>query len=313
MTDPRVVTTLPSATETVYALGVEPVAVSHECDHPPAAAGKPSVEYARIDAEADSGAIHEQVVAAEAGEGVYGIDLDALAAADPDLIVAQGVCDVCAVDEVLVERAVARLGLDCRVLTTDPHTLTDVFDGIERIGAALGRPDRARELVAALGERVERVEARVAAATDGDRRPRVTVLDWLDPAMVAGHWVPDLIERAGGRYVLAEAGARSEPHEWAEILAADPEALLVAPCGFGLDRTEDEADALTGRPGYADLSAVRAGAVHAVDGDGLVNRPGPRLVDTLEAFAGLLHDDPALPTPASDVARRLPAPPAETP
>ncbi|MFB6157192.1 MAG: ABC transporter substrate-binding protein, partial [Haloferacaceae archaeon] len=182
----RVVTTLPSATEIVYALGVEPVATSHECDYPPAAAGKPSVERARVDPEADSATIHEQVIEAERGDGVYEVDLDALAAADPDLIVAQGVCDVCAVDRVLVEEAVERLDLDCEVLTTDPHRFADVLDDVERIGAALGREERAAELVAGFRRRVERVEERVA----GRPRPRVAVLDWLDPTMVAGHWVP---------------------------------------------------------------------------------------------------------------------------
>ncbi|MFB6302193.1 MAG: ABC transporter substrate-binding protein [Haloferacaceae archaeon] len=300
----RVATTLPSATEIVYALGVEPVAVSHECDYPPAARGKPAVERSRVDPDADSASIHEQVVAAEADDGVYAIDLDVLETADPDLIVAQGVCDVCAVDDVLVREAVERLGLDCEVLTTDPHRLADVFADIERIGAALGREERAADLVADLRGRVERVEGRVA----GRPRPRVAVLDWLDPAMVAGHWVPDLVERAGGAYGLAAPGERSDPREWAEIRAYDPEVLVAAPCGFDLDRALAEADALTGRPGYADLAAVPDRAF-ATDGSGLVNRPGPRLVDTLEALAGLLHPDIDGPGPA--VARPLPAPTAE--
>ncbi|MFB6282243.1 MAG: ABC transporter substrate-binding protein [Haloferacaceae archaeon] len=300
----RVVTTLPSATEIVYALGVEPVAVSHACDHPPAARGKPAVERSRVDPDAPAGTIHDQVLAADRGDGVYEVDLDALAAADPDLIVAQGVCEVCAVDEVLVREAAERLDLDPEILTVDPHRLADVFGAIERIGAALDRPGRAAALTADLRRRVERVEERVA----GRPRPRVAVLDWLDPVMVAGHWVPDLVERAGGEYGLAAPAERSSPREWSAVRDYDPEVLVAAPCGFDVDRTLAEADDLTGRPGYADLAAVPDRAF-AVDGNGHVNRPGPRLVDTLEALACLCHPDLADPPP--DVARPLPAPAAE--
>ena len=283
----RVVTTLPSATEVVYALGAEPVATSHECDRPPAAADLPSVERTRIDPSADSASIHEQVGEAAAGDGVYEIDREALRRADPDLVVAQGVCDVCAVDTVEVREAVEALELDCEVLTTDPHVLADVFEDIERIGRALGHEDRAAELLGDLRDRVAAVETAVA----GRERPRVAVLDWLDPLMVSGHWVPDLVERAGGRHGLAAPGERSTTREWAEVRAYDPEVLVAAPCGFGLDWALDEAPALTERPGYAALAAVRAGRAHAVDGNRYVNRPGPRLVDTLELLAGLVHPD----------------------
>jgi iron complex transport system substrate-binding protein len=302
----RVVTTLPSATETVYALGVEPVATSHECDHPPAAADLPSVERTRVDPSADSAAIHEQVGEAAAGDGVYEVDRAALRAADPDLVVAQGVCDVCAVDEVRVREAVADLGLDCEVLTTDPHVLADVFADVERIGRALGRPERAEWLVARLRERVERVEAAVA----GRERPRVAVLDWLDPVMVSGHWVPDLVERAGGRHGLAAPGERSTTRPWAEVCDYDPEVLVAAPCGFDADRAAAEATALVDRPGYADLAAVRAGRAHAVDGNVHLNRPGPRLVDSLELLAALCHPD-AVDRPDGETVHALPGAAAE--
>jgi iron complex transport system substrate-binding protein len=297
----RVVTTLPSATESVYALGVEPVATSHECDYPPAAADLPSVERTRVDPSADSASIHEQVTEAAAGDGVYEIDREALRRADPDLVVAQGVCDVCAVDTVAIRDAVADLGLDCEVLTTDPHVLDDVLDDLVRIGRALDREDRARALVADLRARVAAVERAVA----GRDRPRVAVLDWLDPLMVSGHWVPDLVERAGGDHGLAAPGERSTTREWAAVRDYDPEVLVAAPCGFGLDRALAEAPALTDRPGYADLAAVRADRAHVVDGDAYVNRPGPRLVDTLEALAGLIHPE-AVGPPGNEVARPLP-------
>ncbi len=301
----RVVTTLPSATEIVYALGVEPVATSHECDHPPAAADLPSVERARVDPTADSAAIHEQVGEAAAGDGVYEIDREALRRADPDLVVAQGVCDVCAVDQVAIRDAVEDLGLDCEVLTTDPHVLDDVLGDVERIGRAVGRGDRAAALVDDLRSRVDRVERAVA----GRDRPRVAVLDWLDPVMVSGHWVPDLVERAGGAHGLAAPGERSTTRPWDEVRAYDPEVLVAAPCGFGVDRARAETPALAGRPGYGDVAAVRAGRAHVVDGDAYLNRPGPRLVDSVELLAALIHPG-AVEPPDEGATAPLPAPDA---
>jgi iron complex transport system substrate-binding protein len=297
----RIVTLLPSATEIVYALGLEPVATSHECDWPPEAAEKPAVNRSRVDADASAGEIDAQVLEAEGG--VYDIDLAALERADPDLVVSQGICDVCAVDSVLVREAVDELGLDCEVLTTDPHSLEDVFEDVERIGRATGREARGEEVVADLRERVERVRERTADLAP-DERPRVAVLDWTDPVMTAGHWVPELVEWAGGEYGLAERGAASRPREWAEIREYDPEALVVAPCGFGLEQTAENLADLADREGWADLSAVREGRAYAMDGHHYLNRPGPRLVGSLEHLAGLLHPD-RFDAPPGDVARPL--------
>ena len=296
----RIVSLLPSATEVVYALGLEPVGVSHECDHPLAAADLPAVNRSRVDPEAGSQEINEQVTAAEASGGVYEIDRETLAALDPDLVVSQGICDVCAVDEVLVREAVDELGIPAAVLTTDPHSIDDVFADIRRIGDATRRSQRATELVAELRERVAAVE-RTASAQVTDR-PRVAVLDWLDPAMVAGHWLPELVEMAGGSYGMAEAGARSTPREWEEVLEYDPEVLVAAPCGFDLDQTADNVGDLTDREGWADLTAVREGRVYAMDGHHYVNRPGPRLVETLEFLAGLIHPELFEAPPADAVA-----------
>ena len=284
---PRVVSLLPSATEIVYALGVTPVATSHECDYPPDAAERPSVVESRVDADAASADIDEQVQDAEAEGGVYRIDRETLAAVDPDLVISQGICEVCAVDTVVVEDAIAELGLDCELLTTDPHSLEDVLADVRRIGRALGREARAGELVAELEARVGAVADRAAEA---DRRPAVAVLDWLDPVMVAGHWVPGLVATGGGRYGLADPGDASTPREWAAIREYDPDVLVAAPCGFELDQTAENATDLTGRPGWNDLRAVRDGRAYAVDGH-LTNRPGPRVVDTLEVLAWLLHPD----------------------
>jgi len=299
----NVVTLLPSATEVVYALGVEPVGVSHECDYPPEAASKPSMNRSRVDPDASSAAINEQVVEAERGGGVYEIDVAALDAADPDLVVTQGICDVCAVDEVLVERAVEEIDANPEILASDPHSLADLYDDVRRIGAATGREDRAAALIDSLQERVAAVETRAAAATG---TPRVAVLDWMEPPMVAGHWVPELVDAAGGEYGLADPGERSRPREFAEVAAYDPEVLVAAPCGFDLDRTTRNAGELTDREAWDGVAAVRQGRAYAVDGNHYMNRPGPRLVDTLEHLAGLVHPD-LFDRPPADVATPFPA------
>ncbi|MFC6836884.1 cobalamin-binding protein [Halomarina ordinaria] len=296
----RIVSLLPSATEIVYALGLEPVAVSHECDYPPEASEKPAVNATRIDPTASSADIDAQVLDAEReGEGVYDIDLDVLAAADPDLIVTQGLCDVCAVDEVVVEEAVEELDLDCRILTTDPHSLADVFDDIRRVGRATGREGHADQLVSELRAGVDAVRDVTAGV---EERPEVAVLDWLDPVMTAGHWVPELVEYAGGDPLFA--GDASVPREWAAIREADPDVLVAAPCGFDLDQTAANLGGLTDRPGWDDLTAVREGRAYALDGHHYLNRPGPRLVDTLEYLAALIHPD-LFEAPPGDVARPL--------
>jgi iron complex transport system substrate-binding protein len=304
----RVVSLLPSATEIVYALGVEPVGVSHECDYPPAANEQPAVNRSRVDPDAASAEIDRQVLDAEDSGGVYEIDRETLADLDPDVVVSQGICDVCAVDEVRVREAVEELGLDCDVLTTDPHSLADVLADVERIGAALDRAERAADLVADLEERIERLgrraEEAAGAAGDGAGRPRVAVLDWLDPVMVAGHWIPGMVELAGGSYGLADRGDRSRPREWADVREYDPEVLVAAPCGFGIDQTVADLPALTELEGWDGLTAVREDRVYVFDGHHYVNRPGPRLVDTLEFLAWAIAPD-AFDTPPSDAVRPL--------
>jgi len=284
----RVVTLLPSATEIVYALGVEPVGVSHECDYPPAAREQPSVNRSRVDPEASSSEINEQVAEAEEGDGVYAVDREALAAVDPDVVITQGVCDVCAVDHVLVEEAVTELGLDADVLTLDVHSLEDLFESIHRVGAAIDRDERATELVANLRGRVAAVETTVDRASE---TPTVAVLDWLDPVMVAGHWIPEMVEIAGGEYGMADHGAHSRPREWTEVREYDPDVLVAAPCGFDIDQTRENLTDVTERPGFDDLRAVREERAYVVDGHHYVNRSGPRLVDTLEFLAAMCHPD----------------------
>lgn len=283
----RVVSLLPAATEIVYALGVEPVGVSHECDHPPAARAQPAVNFSRVDADADSESIDQQVQATvEEGDGVYGIHTDLLAELQPDVIVAQGMCDVCAVDTALVEDAVEGIDVDPEIVRTDPHTLADVFDDIRTIGRVLDRESAAIDLVSDLKARVNAVEETVARSDD---RPDTVVLDWLDPVMVAGHWVPELVELAGGTYPLAAPGDRSTPREWESIRRADPAVLVAGPCGFDLEQLRASRSDLTARDGWDDLTAVDSRRVYAMDGNRHLNRPGPHLIETLEALAGLLH------------------------
>jgi len=245
--------------------------------------------------------------ATESG-GVYRLDRELLADLDPDVILSQGVCEVCAVDDTAVRRAVADLGLDATVVATDPHSLGDLFDDLERVGRVLGREQRAVELREEWHERVDTVER--ATPETG---PRVAVLDWMDPVMVAGHWVPGMVGRAGGTYGLADPGERSRPREWAAIREYDPEVLVAAPCGFDLDQTRANLSDLTDRPGWAELAAVERDRVYAVDGSGYLNRPGPRLVDTVELLADIVHPGVGTtPEGAGDAVYRLPAtePPA---
>lgn len=300
----RIVTLLPSATEIIYALDREPVGTSHECDYPSAARDKPAMNDTRIDPEATTQEITDQVARAERGGGIYEIDIEALDRADPDLIITQGMCDVCAVDRLVVEDAIRLIDAEPELLTIDPHSLEDVLADIERIGRAVDRTERARDLVAGLRNRVDTV-ANETADLPPDSRPRVVVLDWTAPVMVAGHWVPGMVEIAGGCYGLEAPGAPSRPHEWADVREYDPDVLVVAPCGFDIDQTGDNLTDITDRQGYDELAAVRDGRAYVVDGNGHVNRPGPRLVDTLEVFARLIHPDQFVrPDPA--VARAIP-------
>ncbi len=295
----RVVSLLPSATEMLYALGVEPVAVSHECDYPPAAQGRPAANESRVDPDAASENINEQVASAESEGGIYRLRESVLREADPDLIVTQGVCDVCAVDDRLVRATVDDLGLDADVLTTHPHDLEDVFEDILRIGARTNTETRATELVGNLRDRVRTVRRR--ATSDGRR---VAVLDWMDPVMIAGHWIPGMVETAGGEYGMADPGERSRPRPFEELLAYDPEVLVAAPCGFPLDRTLEHIEELVERERFNELTATKRGEVYAMDGHHHINRPAPRLVDTLEHLAGVLGPE-TFDTPPRSVVRRV--------
>lgn len=293
----NVVSTSPSSTEILYALGVEPVAVSHACDYPPAARDRPTVDVSKVDA-ASSGDRHDQVQAATRNGHLYRMDAATLDAVEPDLVVTQGVCGVCAVDDVLVDETLAGLDADPDVLSLQASRLTDVFDCIRQVGHAVDRQDRAESLVTDLQNRLAAIERQVA----DEPRPRTLVLEWMDPIHPGASWVPDVVDAAGGEYGLVEPGARSQPVEWDAIRAYDPDVLVVAPCGFDADRTLGRLDELRGHPGWAELSAVQNDRVFVLDGSAYLTRWTPRLVDAAERLAAVLH--PAVVgDPPADVVR----------
>ncbi|MFO8116650.1 MAG: ABC transporter substrate-binding protein [Halorubrum sp.] len=291
----RVATLLPSATETLFALGVEPVGVSHSCDHPPAARDLPTLTSTVVD-HADRSASEIDAQMRSVDGAVYDLDVDRLAALEPDLVVTQATCDVCAVDAGAVHEAVASLDPAPEVLTLDPHSFGDVLDDVTRLGEAVDRPDAAAALTDRLTARVERVRERAVADVG---RPRTAVLDWTDPPIRAGHWVRDMVETAGGDPSFQPDGA-SEPVAWGDVRAYDPEVLVVAPCGFERDRAVEAVADLAGRPGWRDIAAIADDRVYALDGNALFNRPSHRLVDSLEALFACLHPDDAATSPSAD-------------
>jgi len=288
VTDVRVATLLPSATETLFALGVEPVGVSHSCDHPLAARDLPTLTSTVVDHDDRSAADIDAQMRSVDG-AVYDLDVDRLAALEPDLVVTQATCDVCAVDASAVREAVASLDPAPEMVTLDPHSFRDTLDDVTRLGAAVGRPDAAATLVDRLTARVDRVRERAADAAAAGR-PRTAVLDWTDPPIRAGHWVRDMVGIAGGDASFQPDGA-SEPVAWDDVRAYDPEALVVAPCGFERNRAVEAVGDLAGRRGWRDLAAVADDRVYAIDGNALFNRPSHRLVDSLEVLFACLHPD----------------------
>ena len=285
----RVVSLLPSATEIVAALGHGAALVgrSHECDFPPEVADLPVVSRPRREPVGTSSEVHRGVAELlEEVLSIYQVDPAALRVADPDLIITQDLCRVCAVAEAdVVDAARTYLGEDVDVLTSSPLTLADVFTDVIRIGAALEDRQSAERLVARMRSEFDDVAATVA----GLDRPRVALLEWADPLMAGGNWAPELIEIAGAEAVLGAPGSHS-PIVTAEALAAsDPDVIIVAPCGYGLARAVDDGEVLTAIAGWHHLSAVRNGRVAFADGSAYFNRPGPRLVTSAAIIAAVAH------------------------
>jgi iron complex transport system substrate-binding protein len=286
----RIVSLLPAATDLVVTLGLagDLVGRTHECDWPPG-----ELEHAAVvtrTALADgltSREISAAVAAdrAHAGSSLYALDDAALAALDPDLILTQELCEVCAVSYGQVAAAVRVADTGPRLVSLEPTTPAEVLGTLTTVGALTGR---SAEAAAALADAARRLAA-ISRAVAGRPRPRVVVLEWLDPAWPAGHWVPDQVAAAGGTEVLGIAGAHTDPVPWDAVVAAAPEVLVLAPCGFPPERTLAELPPLTARTGWSSLPAVRSGRVWVVDGPAYFNRPGPRVVRGVEVLAHLLH------------------------
>ena len=282
VTPVRIVSLIPSATEIAFALGVgdRVVGVTFECDFPPDPRVGRTVVVGGLDTHGLDAAAIDQAVRDKvaAGELLYTLDADAFRALDPDVVLTQDLCRVCALPSGQVDEAMDRLGCSADVVDLDPHTLDDVLATIGVVGAAVGAVTEAATLVGLLRQRL----ADVAVAVAESAPPRVFVLEWPDPPFVAGHWVPELVEAAGGQAVLARAGERSVPTTWDEIAAIDPDVVVVSSCGFDVHGSADHARAV--------LAHLPARAiVWAIDANGLIVRPGPRVIDGVETLAAMLH------------------------
>lgn len=288
----RVISLLPSATEIVGVLDLmdQLVGVSHECDYPAEANQRPRVTRCplhgsplpsrEIDA-AVSKALHSQGT-------LYTLDEELVRRLRPELILTQKLCDVCAVGYGSVARFASTLPDAPRLINLEPATLKDIYADIIRVADALGAPERGVEVVENLRERVRVVRERAAEAIF---RPRTVLLEWIDPLFCGGHWNPEIVELAGGEEMIGRVGQPSRRIEWDEVLKARPQVLVLACCGFPVERTLQDLPLLTRRPGFSDLPAVRSGRVYVADGNAYFARPGPRIVDSLEMLAEMLHPE----------------------
>ncbi|MDH3732101.1 MAG: cobalamin-binding protein [Gemmatimonadota bacterium] len=301
----RIVSLLASGTEIVDELGLGDrlVAISHECDYPHALLDLPRVSRPRFDPEGlTSGEIDRAVRTAMLEHGsVYAIDGDLLERLDPDVILTQAVCEVCAVPTGGVERTLEERGLTADIVSLDAHTIDDILSSIVQVGEATAARESARRSVASLRSRLEAVKTSVAGAT----RPRVLAIEWLDPPFTPGHWVPEMIERAGGLNLMGDAGQPSAQVEWEDLVGLDADALVIMPCGYGVDAARADADAHAPRLAELAPRAIADRRAWVVDASAYFNRSGPRFVTGVEILAGLLHPGRLSP-PGPDKAREWP-------
>ncbi len=293
MREVRLLPLISSATEIVHALGLGPFQVgrSHECDYPPSVSSlpvctRPSIPVSGSSAEIDR-LVKERVASAIS---VYEVDSALIRSLQPTHIITQTQCKVCAVSLDDVERALREeMATDARIIVLEPYALADLWRDIARVASACGFDARGEALIGSLKRRIDGIAAR--AATVG-AKPRVAAIEWLEPLMAGGNWVPELVEMAHGENLFGLPGQHSPWMTWEQIIAADPDVIVALPCGLDLARTRSEIHWLTNRPGWGQLTAVRAGRVFLCDGNQFMNRPGPRLVESLQIFAEILH--PAL-------------------
>jgi iron complex transport system substrate-binding protein len=293
----RIASLLPSATEIVCALGLEDqlVAVTHECDYPPSVKSKPVITGSVLPGGSSSGQIDQHIRRlVHEGSSIYALDANRLQALQPDLILTQELCEVCAVSYPIVEQAVRRLEGPTQLVSLEPESLDDVYQNIMTIGHLANRDDRACDLVEGLADRIRTVSERVV-----EQARRATVcLEWVDPLYNCGHWTPELVELAGGHELTGTAGRPARPIERDTVVALRPEVVAVMACGFGLERSIEEVERCHGNV------PIDGAELWVVDGNAFFSRPGPRLVDSVEILAGILHPTRIAP-PAPDVARRL--------
>ncbi len=302
---PRIASLLPSATEIVHFVGAGGglVGVTHECDYPPGVENLPRLTGTSIDQHSMTSAEIDAAVGERLtdSDSIYSLDAKLLQELNPDLVLTQGLCDVCAVSSNVVEQATAALPETPRVLSMNPTTLNEVLDVTVEVGDALGRGSEARAKVDALRERLVRVEEAVA----GQPWPRAGCIEWLDPPFSAGHWVPDMVRLAGGDELFARSGEPSKRLSWEGIFKAAPEVLVLMPCGFDATRAAREARGLPGIAGWDNLPAVKNGRVWAVDANSYYSRPAPRLVEGVETLAHILHPEVFPEAPEPEAAARL--------
>jgi iron complex transport system substrate-binding protein len=289
----RIVSLLPSATEIVCALGCEDQLIgrSHECDFPATVKRLPTLTSPKFDPEGSSAAIDERVrkIVGEA-LSVYRVDADALRTLRPDTIVTQSQCEVCAVSMRDVEAAVGDwLGDDSapKIVSLAPYSLGDVLNDIGRVAMALGLGERGIKLVTGLTRRMDDI----AAVARGGSVPRVACIEWIDPLMAAGNWMPELVAMAGGNNLFGKSGEHSPWMKFEDLVAANPDVILIMPCGFSMERAAEEMGPIASRPEWKNLRAVRTGRVFLTDGNQFFNRPGPRIVESLEILAEILHPE----------------------
>ena len=300
----RVVSLLPSATEIVHFVGAggSLVGVTHECDYPKGVESLPKLTTTPIDHHALTSAEIDAAIGRHLTDtdSIYSLDAGLLEELEPELVLTQGLCDVCAVSSNVVGQAVARLPRKPRVLSMNPTSLDEVLEVIVEVGEAVGHGEEARERVAALRKRIARIEEAVAGLSE---RPGVGCVEWLDPPFSAGHWVPEMVRLAGGEELFAEAGEPSARLSWEEIFETEPEVIVLAPCGFDVVRTLREARVSPKPSGWNELPAVKSGRVWAVDANSYFSRPAPQLVEGVEIVARILHPQafPDVPEPKDAV------------
>lgn len=288
----RIISLIPSATEIVCALGLADCLVgrSHECDFPPAVKALPVCTAPKFDPEGTSGEIHQRVTdLLTSALSVYRVDVARLETLQPTHIITQAQCEVCAVSLGEVETAVANLTQSqLQLISLSPNRLGDVWDDIHRVGSALlGASGRVDAVVMELKKRVQDCADRTA----GLITPTVACIEWTEPLMAAGNWVPELVSLAGGKSLFGQVGQHSPWMSWDELTAADPEVVVIMPCGYDMVVTRRESVAMINHPQWADLKAVQTGRVYIADGNQYFNRPGPRLVDSLEILAEIFHPE----------------------